>query len=160
MPTIAKLAALQGYAAGANLQFTPVTATSGINAVTQTSGTGTVNLSGQMAAVKPTQGTRVSFKPVDVNNNGSLDLGEGMMMIFDIADGMDTSTLRVGSAAVGHDAEQQHRHAESVRAADAHPRRDSFRARARRSPPRTTSSSRSRAFRGTGSVKRMMLGTT
>ena len=97
MPTIAKLAALGTYASGAGLQFTPVTATSASNPVSQTSpsGTGIVNLSGEMAAGKPTQGTRVSFKPVDVNHNGLLDLGEGMMMIFDIAVGMDTSTLRV-----------------------------------------------------------------
>jgi hypothetical protein len=98
MPTIAKLASLTTYASNAGLQFTPVTATSASNAVSQTNylSVGTVNLSGEMVAgVKPTQGTRVSFKPVDVNNNGLLDLGEGMMMIFDLAVGMDTSTLRV-----------------------------------------------------------------
>ena len=95
MPTIAKLAALTTYASGANLQFTPVTATSASNPVSQTSGTGSINLSGEMVAAKPTRGTRVSFKTVDVNNNGVLDQSDGMVMIFDVADGIDTSSLRV-----------------------------------------------------------------
>ena len=99
MPTIAKLAALTTYASGANLQFTPVTATSASAAVSQlnkAAGTGSINLSGEMsAAVHPTRGTRVSFKPVDVNNNGVLDQADGMVMIFDVADGIDTSSLRV-----------------------------------------------------------------
>jgi hypothetical protein len=96
MPTIAKLAALGTYASGAGLQFTPVTATSAAASKTQSSGTsGALQLSGQMGGGNPVRGTRVSFKPVDVNHNGLLDLGEGMMMIFDIADGIDTSSLRV-----------------------------------------------------------------
>lgn len=97
MPTIAKLAALTTYASNANLQFTPVTATSGSNAVTQSGGgTGSINLSGEMsAAVRPTRGTRVSFRPVDVDNNGVLDQSDGMMMVFDAAVGIDTSSLRV-----------------------------------------------------------------
>lgn len=99
MPTVAKLAALTTYASGANLQFTPVTATSGSVGPTQTSGTSTVDLSGETVTTKPTQGTRVSFKPVDVNNNGSYEIGEGMMMIFDLAPGMDTASLRVDFAA-------------------------------------------------------------
>ncbi|MFI5367353.1 MAG: hypothetical protein ACHQ4J_17215, partial [Candidatus Binatia bacterium] len=94
MPTVAKLAALPTYASNANLQFTPVTAASASAAVSQTMASGTVNLSGTPGG-NPVRGTRVSFKPVDVNNNGTLDLGEGMMMIFDIANGIDTSSLRV-----------------------------------------------------------------
>jgi hypothetical protein len=99
MPTIAKLTSLATFAANANLQFTPVTATSGSAAATQTSGTSTVNLSGQVGAGNPTVGTRVSFKPVDVNNNGSYEQAEGMMMIFDLSTGMDTSSIRVDFAA-------------------------------------------------------------
>lgn len=97
MPTIAKLAALTTYASNANLQFTPVSGTSGSAAVTQSGGgTGSINLSGEMsAAVHPTRGSRVSFKPVDVNNNGVLDQSDGMMMVFDAATGIDTSSLRV-----------------------------------------------------------------
>jgi hypothetical protein len=101
MPTIAKLAALTGYASGANLQFTPVTAVSGSVSKTQTCHGGAcsaVPVAGQMAAAAaanhPVRGTRVSFKPVDVNNNGVLDQSDGMVMIFDIADGIDTSSLR------------------------------------------------------------------
>jgi hypothetical protein len=95
MPTVAKLAALPGYAAGANLQFTPVTATSGSASKTQTSGTSIVTLSGQAGGGNPVRGTRVSFRPVDVNGNGTLEQSEGFVMIFDLADGMDTSSLRV-----------------------------------------------------------------
>ena len=84
----------------ANLQFTPVTATSGSAAATQASGTsGNINLSGKVAAGNPTVGTRVSFKPVDVNNNGQYEISEGMMMIFDLATGMDTASIRVDFAA-------------------------------------------------------------
>jgi hypothetical protein len=101
MPTIAKLAALPTYASNANLQFTPVTATSASASKTQTSGTGTVTLSGQAGGGNPVRGTRVSFRPVDVNNNGALEQSEGMMMIFDLADGIDTASIRVdlGAAA-------------------------------------------------------------
>ncbi len=99
MPTVAKLAALTTYASNANLQFTPQTALSANAAKTQSGGGTTptsLNLSGEMsAAVHPTRGTRVSFKPVDVDNNGVYDQSDGMMMIFDAADGIDTSSLRV-----------------------------------------------------------------
>ena len=64
MPTIAKLAALTGYASAANLQFTPVTATSGSVAPSQTSGSSTVDLSGEVVTTKPTVGTRVSASKI------------------------------------------------------------------------------------------------
>jgi hypothetical protein len=98
MPTIAKLAALTTYASNANLQFTPQTSTSGSAAIVQgASWTGhpSINMSGEMVTANPTRGTRVSFKPVDVDNNGVLDQSDGMMMIFDAAVGIDTSSLRV-----------------------------------------------------------------
>ena len=100
MPTIAKLAALTTYASNANLQFTPVTATSASAAPTQTKGTTTVNLSGRVGAGNPVRATRVRFKPVDVDNSGTLEIGEGMMMIFDLADGMDSASIRVDLAAL------------------------------------------------------------
>jgi hypothetical protein len=103
MPTIAKLAALTTYAANANLQFTPVTATSASGAPTQPrgsgGGSGSVNLSGKVTAGNPTRGTRVRFKPVDMDSSGTLEVGEGMMMIFDVADGIDTAAIRVDIAA-------------------------------------------------------------
>ncbi len=102
MPTIAKLAALTTYASTANLQFTPVTATSAAAAPAQggswASGV-SVNLSGQVGGGNPVRATRVRFKPVDVDNSGSLEIGEGMMMIFDIADGIDSASIRVDLAA-------------------------------------------------------------
>lgn len=39
-------------------------------------------------------GTRVFARPVDVNNNGTFDAEEGFFEVFDLAAGMDTSTLR------------------------------------------------------------------
>ncbi len=103
MPTIAKLTSLTGYASSANLQFTPVTATSGSAAPTQVNGlangTTTVKLSGKEAAGNPVRATRVFFTPVDVDNSGTLEVGEGMMMIFDLADGMDSASIRVDIAA-------------------------------------------------------------
>ena len=104
MPTIAKLAALTTYASNANLQFTPVTAVASLNPPpTQPSGSGgglsSVNLSGQVGAGNPARGTRVRFKPVDMDSSGTLEVGEGMMMIFDVADGIDTSAIRVDIAA-------------------------------------------------------------
>ncbi|HEY2851016.1 MAG TPA: pilus assembly PilX N-terminal domain-containing protein, partial [Gemmatimonadaceae bacterium] len=95
MPTSATLSALPGYASGAGLQFTPQTATSGGASVVQNNGTGFLVLSGEMNFVNPTRGTRVSFKTVDVGNDGSIDQSDGMMMIFDAAVGIDTSSLRV-----------------------------------------------------------------
>lgn len=40
------------------------------------------------------RGTRLRFRPVDVNNNGSYDASEGFFEVFDLAAGMDTSSLR------------------------------------------------------------------
>jgi hypothetical protein len=103
MPTIAKLASLTTYAANANLQFTPVTATSAAASPSQPSGSGgglsSVSLSGRFAAGNPVRATRVSFKPVDMDSSGTYEVGEGMMMIFDIADGIDSSAIRVDIAA-------------------------------------------------------------
>ena len=101
MPTVAKLAALPGYAARANLQFTPDTSTSASASKTQTTGGTTVTLSGQSGGGNPVRGTRVSFRPVDVNGNGKYEQSEGFMMVFDLADGMDTSSLRVDLGEIG-----------------------------------------------------------
>ena len=62
-------------------------------------GASTVNLSGKVAAGNPVRGTRVRFKPVDMDSSGTYEVGEGMMMIFDIADGIDTAAIRVDIAA-------------------------------------------------------------
>jgi len=94
-PTVAKLAALPGYATTANLTFTPVTGNAA--AVTQNG----MDLSGRMTGSNPVRGTRLKFKPVDVTNNGTIDEADGMMMLFDIAAGIDTSAIRVDLARSG-----------------------------------------------------------
>ena len=39
-------------------------------------------------------GSRLQFRPVDVNNNGAYDAEEGFFEVFNLAAGMDTSSLR------------------------------------------------------------------
>lgn len=88
-PTVTKLNALKGYASAANLQFTPQTASG--TAVTQ----GGMDLSGRQTGSNPVRTTRIRFKPVDLNGDGIITEDEGMMEVFDLALGMDTSTMRV-----------------------------------------------------------------
>jgi len=87
-PTVAKLAALPGYATAANLNVTPV---SGSAAAASNNG---VNMSGRLDASNAVRGTRIRFKPVDVGNDGTIDEQDGMMMVFDLASGIDTSSIR------------------------------------------------------------------
>ena len=87
-PSVAKLSALPGYATQGNLNFTPV---SGSFSASTNAG---VDMSGRTDGLNAQQGTRVRFKPVDVNNDGVIDEAEGMMMVFDVAPGIDTSSLR------------------------------------------------------------------
>ncbi len=88
-PTVAKLAALKTYALNAKLQFTPQTASG--TAVTQ----GSMDLSGRQTGSNPVRATRVRFRTVDLNGDGIITEDEGMMEVFDLALGMDTSTMRV-----------------------------------------------------------------
>ena len=103
-PTVAKLAALTGYASAANLQFAPVSGAG--TAVIQTCvgcpTSAPIDLSGRTTAPitpglsAPQRGTRVTFRPVDMDGDGTYDQeDEGMMMIFDIALNIDTSAIRV-----------------------------------------------------------------
>jgi hypothetical protein len=87
-PTVAKLAALPGYATAGNLNFTPVSGSFAPAVV------GGQNVSGRQDAANAVRGTRIRFKPVDVGNDGTIDEWDGMMMIFDLAQGMDTSSIR------------------------------------------------------------------
>jgi hypothetical protein len=87
-PTVAKLAILPAYATTGNLNFTPVS-----NLVAASANNG-LNMSGRTDAAQAQAGTRVRFKPVDVGNDGTIDEQDGMMMIFDAAPGIDTSSLR------------------------------------------------------------------
>jgi hypothetical protein len=86
-PTVAKLATLPTYATNGNLNFTPV---SGAFARSTSGGT---NVSGATAA-NATRGTRIDFVTVDVDADGTLDENDGMIRIFDLAQGIDTARLR------------------------------------------------------------------
>jgi hypothetical protein len=91
-PTVAKLAALPGYATAGNLNFAPVSG--GNNCSTS----GAVDMSGRYTLPCPAlgaiRGTRMRFKPVDVANDGVVDEQDGMLMLFDLAVGIDTSSIR------------------------------------------------------------------
>lgn len=86
-PTVSKLAALTTYASNGNLNFTPV---SGAFARATSGGT---NVSGTSNA-NAVRGTRVDFVTVDVDNDGTLDENDGMIRVFDLAQGIDTSRIR------------------------------------------------------------------
>ncbi len=88
-PTSTSLAALPSLAAAGNLSFAQVASS---NSSAYSGGryiSGDASNSGTAR-----RGTRVRFRPVDVNNNGSYDDAEGFLQIFDLATGMDTSNLR------------------------------------------------------------------
>lgn len=87
-PTTSTLSNLSTYGSAGNLSFAPVAANG--TAAYQFG----VDLSGRLAAANPRTGTRVSFRPVDVNNNGTIDAAEGFFMVFDLATGIDTGSLR------------------------------------------------------------------
>ena len=87
-PTVTKLNVLPGYATQGNLNFTPVSG----NSARATDGAGN-NLSGTSNA-QATRGTRIEFLTVDVANDGTLGEDDGMVRVFDLAAGMDTSRLR------------------------------------------------------------------
>lgn len=93
-PTSASLATLQTLASAGNLSFAQVGTTTSSFATA-----GSVNVSGDMSGASARSGTALRFKPVDVNNNGTIDAGEGFFMVFDLATGMDTANLRVDPVA-------------------------------------------------------------
>ncbi|MHB1297800.1 MAG: hypothetical protein ACYC0B_04655 [Gemmatimonadaceae bacterium] len=90
-PTVEKLSALPGYATTSNLNFAPV---SGTAARATSNGT---NISGR-ASGNAVRGSRLEFVTVDADGSGTLSEDEGMIRIFDLAAGMDTSRLRADLA--------------------------------------------------------------
>lgn len=86
-PTVSKLAALVGYATTGNLNFTPVS-----GSYTKATSNGT-NVSGTSAS-NAVRGTRIEFVTVDVAGDGTFGEEDGMVRIFDLATGIDTSRLR------------------------------------------------------------------
>ena len=98
-PTVAKLAQLPNYATSGGLNLAPVSGTA--TALTS----GGFNVSGSASAGAVPRGTRIHFDTVDVNGDGLVAQEDGMMMIYDLAAGMDTSSLRAdipGSPALSH----------------------------------------------------------
>jgi hypothetical protein len=89
-PTSTSLAALPTLAAAGNLSFAQV-ASSNSPAY---SGGRYISGDATNSSASARRGTRVRFRPVDVNNNGTYDAAEGFIQVFDLATGMDTSNLR------------------------------------------------------------------
>jgi len=87
-PTVAKLAALPGYATQGNLNFTPVSGSS----ARAVDGAG-ANVSG-ITSGNATRGTRIEFVTVDAAGDGALGEEDGFLRVFDLATGMDTTRLR------------------------------------------------------------------
>ncbi|HVZ47682.1 MAG TPA: hypothetical protein VG916_02785, partial [Gemmatimonadaceae bacterium] len=104
-PTTTSLTTLGTLASAGDLTVTPVTPSATFPAYCgQTSGG--VDLSGKPSVsanfpcsffgytTRMTNGTRIRLRPVDVNNNGTYDAAEGFLEVFDLAPGIDTSSLR------------------------------------------------------------------
>ncbi len=94
-PTVAKLASLPTYATAGSLNLAPV---SGTLAALSSGG---FNVSGSASAGAVPRGTRVYFDTVDVNGDGLIAEEDGMMMIYDLALGMDTASLRADLPTAG-----------------------------------------------------------
>lgn len=90
-PTVARLAALPGYATTGNMNFA-ISATSNPASIS-----GGLNVSGTAAATART-GTRLEFVIVDLNTDGQIAEREGFFRLYDLATGMDTSRLRADMA--------------------------------------------------------------
>ncbi len=86
-PTVTKLAALAGYATTGNLNFAPVSGGFTKATYNGTDVSGTTN--GQA-----TRATRVEFVTVDVAGDGQLGEEDGMLRVFDLAQGIDTARIR------------------------------------------------------------------
>ncbi len=91
-PTVAKLAALNGYAAQGSLDFAPVSG----SFARATTGDGT-NVSGTNNA-QAMRASRVEFVTVDVAGDGQIGEEDGMIRVFDLAQGIDTTRLRADIA--------------------------------------------------------------
>jgi hypothetical protein len=88
-PTATSLASLTTLASAGNLSFAQV-ASSNSSAFS-----GGRYVSGDATnAATARRGSRLRFRAVDVDNDGTYDEEEGFVQIFDLATGMDTSTLR------------------------------------------------------------------
>jgi hypothetical protein len=88
-PTATTLASLQTLATAGSLNFAQV-ASSNTSAYS-----GGRYISGDATnASTARRGTRVRFRAVDVDNDGTYDPEEGFIQVFDLAAGIDTSALR------------------------------------------------------------------
>ncbi len=102
-PTTTTLSSLASLGAAGNLSFAPTQTVSYCGPHPLSDG---VEISGKQTSnnwpcgsfgLNPgriTNGTRLRFRPVDVNNNGSIDAAEGFFEVFNLAVGIDTSSLR------------------------------------------------------------------
>jgi|GEM_PF-843062 len=90
-PTSTSLASLPTLASAGNLSFLQVGATSFSPAY---SGGRYVSGDATNSSSSARRGSRLRFKTVDVDNDGTIDPEEGFFMVFDLASGMDTSNFR------------------------------------------------------------------
>lgn len=90
-PTVARLAALPGYATTGNMNFAVVAATNA------SSVSGGQNMSGTLGANART-GTRLDFTTFDLNSDGQIAEREGFFRLYDLAAGIDTTRLRADMA--------------------------------------------------------------
>jgi hypothetical protein len=90
-PTTATLSNLATLGTAGNLSVAPQLA-SASRSMSSSIG---IDESGQLGTSSTVQaGTSVRLRPVDVNNNGSLDAAEGFFEVFNLAAGIDTGSLR------------------------------------------------------------------
>lgn len=87
-PTVSKLAQLATYATQGNLNFAPVTGNFAKLTYNGTDVSGTANAQAYRA-------TRVEFVTVDAAGDGQIGEEDGMIRVFDLAQGIDTARIRV-----------------------------------------------------------------
>lgn len=98
-PTSTSLSALPALAAAGNLSFAQV----GSSNTPAFSGGRYISGDATNSSTSARRGSRLRFRVVDVNNNGSYDASEGFFEVFDLATGMDTSNLRADLTAANNE---------------------------------------------------------
>ncbi len=91
-PTASSVAALQTLASAGNLSFAPVLPTTSYSPAY--SGGRYISGDATNSSSSARRGSRLRFRTVDVDNDGTIDAEEGFFQVFDLATGMDTSNLR------------------------------------------------------------------
>lgn len=91
-PTASSVAALQTLASAGGLSFAQVGVS---NSTPKYSGGRYVSGDATHSSSVVRSGTRLRFRTVDVDNDGTVDAEEGFFMLFDLASGTDTANFRI-----------------------------------------------------------------